>query len=44
VAQRDAELGRDPRGDLAADLAAEDRIESERQIEAGARGLKGEGS
>jgi len=38
VVQRDLELGRDPQGDLAADLAAEGRIEEERQLEAGARG------
>jgi len=44
VAQRDVELGRDPQGEIAADLAAEKRLDSERQIEAGARGLKGEGA
>ena len=38
VAQRDLQLGRDPQGNVAADLAAEERIESERQLEAGARG------
>src|SRR5450756_2954708 len=43
VTQRDVALGRDPQGGLTADLAAGERIESERQIEAGARGLKGEG-
>ena len=41
IAQRDLDLGRDPQGRIAADLAAEVRIESERQIEAGASG-KGE--
>jgi NADH-quinone oxidoreductase subunit J len=38
VAQRDLQLERDPQGDVASDLAAEERIESERQIEAAARG------
>ncbi len=41
VVQRDLQLGRDPQGRIAADLAAEVRIESERQLEAGAAG-KGE--
>ncbi len=44
VAQRDLELGRDPQGDIAADLAAGERIDAEREIEAGARGLKGSGA
>ena len=34
IAQRDLQLGRDPQADLAADLAAEERIEAERQLEA----------
>ncbi len=38
VAQRDIDLGRDPKRTVAADLAAEDKIEAERQIEAAARG------
>ena len=38
IVQRDLQLGRDPQGNLAADLAAEERIEAERQLEAGARG------
>jgi len=38
IAQRDVELGLDPRADIATDLAAEERIETERQLEAGARG------
>ena len=38
IAQRDVQLGRDPQADVAADLAAEQRIETERQLEAGARG------
>ena len=38
VAQRDIDLGRDPQETVAADLALEDRIEAERQIEAAARG------
>jgi NADH-quinone oxidoreductase subunit J len=38
IAQRDIDLGRDPKGTVAADLATEDRIEHERQIEAAARG------
>lgn len=42
VVQRDVQLGRDPQGRITADLAAEARIESERQVEAGATG-KGEG-
>ena len=36
--QRDLQLGRDPQGSEAADLTAEERIETERQLEAGARG------
>jgi NADH-quinone oxidoreductase subunit J len=38
ISQRDLDLGRDPQGDVTADLAAEDKIEAERQIEAAARG------
>jgi len=38
VAQRDVELGRDPEGNITADLAEQGRIESERQIESGAAG------
>jgi NADH-quinone oxidoreductase subunit J len=38
IAQRDIDLGRDPEETVAADLAVEDRIEAERQIEAAARG------
>jgi NADH-quinone oxidoreductase subunit J len=38
VSQRDLDLGRDPQKIVASDLAAEDRIEAERQIEAAARG------
>jgi NADH-quinone oxidoreductase subunit J len=38
VSQRDVDLGRDPQRSVASDLAAEDRIEAERQIEAAARG------
>ena len=38
IIQRDLELGRDPQGTVAADLAAEQQIEEERQIEAGQRG------
>jgi NADH-quinone oxidoreductase subunit J len=38
IVQRDMSLGRDPQRDQAGDLAAEDRIETERQLEAGARG------
>ena len=38
IAQRDLQLGRDPQGSEAADLTAEERIETERQLEAGARG------
>jgi len=38
IVQRDLQLGRDPENTVADDLAAEQRIEEERQIEAGARG------
>jgi NADH-quinone oxidoreductase subunit J len=35
---RDPQLGRDPQADIKADLAAEDRIEAQGEIEASARG------
>jgi len=38
VVERDLELGRDPQGNIEADLAAGERIDSERELEAGARG------
>jgi NADH-quinone oxidoreductase subunit J len=38
IVQRDLQLGRDPQSAVADDLAAEQRIEEERQIEAGGRG------
>jgi len=38
MAERDIDLGLDPEKTVAADLAAEDRIEAEQQIEAAARG------
>jgi NADH-quinone oxidoreductase subunit J len=38
VVRRDLELGIDSEGNEASDLAAEDRIETERQLEAGVRG------
>ena len=38
VHQRDLDLGRDPQVSVTSDLAAEERIEAERQIEAAARG------
>jgi NADH-quinone oxidoreductase subunit J len=38
VVQRDLELGIDSEGNEVTDLAAEDRIETERQLEAGVRG------
>ena len=38
IAQRDVDLGLDPQANVASDLAAEQRIESERELEAGARG------
>jgi NADH-quinone oxidoreductase subunit J len=38
VIQRDLELGRDPQGDVASDLAAEMRIGQEQALESGARG------
>jgi NADH-quinone oxidoreductase subunit J len=44
VAQRDVELGRDPQGSITSGLATERRIESERQLEAGARGTEGDGA
>jgi NADH-quinone oxidoreductase subunit J len=41
IVQRDVELGLEPRADVAADLASGQRIDSERELEAGAAG-KGE--
>ena len=38
IVQRDLQLGRDPQGTVADDLAAEQRVEEERQLEAGTRG------
>jgi NADH-quinone oxidoreductase subunit J len=38
VTQRDLDLGRDPQSSVTSDLAAGERIEAERQIEAAARG------
>ena len=38
VVQRDLQLGRNPEADVAEDIAAGDRVEQERQIEASARG------
>jgi NADH-quinone oxidoreductase subunit J len=38
IAQRDLQLGRDPEATETTDLAAEERIETERELEAGARG------
>jgi NADH-quinone oxidoreductase subunit J len=38
IAQRDVDLGLDPQANVASDLAAEQRIESERELESGARG------
>jgi NADH-quinone oxidoreductase subunit J len=38
ISQRDLDLGRDPQVTVASDLAVEERIEAERQIEAAARG------
>lgn len=38
VVQRDVQLGRDPQGPITAGLAAEERIEAERQLERGAAG------
>jgi NADH-quinone oxidoreductase subunit J len=38
VVQRDLQLGRDPEAEVASDIAAGDRLEKERQIEAAARG------
>jgi NADH-quinone oxidoreductase subunit J len=42
VVERDLQLGRDPQGRITEDLAAGERIDSERQLEAGARGSEGE--
>ncbi len=44
VAQRDVEIGRDPQGHITSDFAAEHQIESERQLEAGARGVEEDGA
>ena len=41
VFQRDLQLGRDPQSNVTSDLAAEERIEAERQIEAAAAGRDG---
>jgi NADH-quinone oxidoreductase subunit J len=41
VSQRDLQLGRDPQSNVTSDLAAEERIEAERQIEAAAAGRGG---
>jgi len=38
VVQRDVQLGRDPQGRVVADIAEQDKIEAERQLEAGAAG------
>jgi NADH-quinone oxidoreductase subunit J len=38
ISQRDLDLGRDAKVEVASDLAVEERIEAERQIEAAARG------
>ena len=38
IARRDVELGREPLATEAADLAAERRLDAERQLEAGASG------
>ena len=40
IVQRDVDLGRDPDGNVITDIAAEDRIGSERAIEAGAAGTE----
>jgi NADH-quinone oxidoreductase subunit J len=40
IVQRDVDLGRDPDGNVVTDIAAEDRIGSERAIEAGAAGTE----
>jgi NADH-quinone oxidoreductase subunit J len=38
IAKRDVDLGLDPQANVASDLAAEQRIDSERELEAGSRG------
>jgi NADH-quinone oxidoreductase subunit J len=38
VVRRDLQAGRDPEGGVVSDLATEDRLETERELEAGARG------
>jgi NADH-quinone oxidoreductase subunit J len=38
IVQRDVQLGRDPQVSIAADLAEQERIETQRQLEAGVRG------
>jgi hypothetical protein len=40
ITQRVAELGLDPEAEVAKDLAAEDRIVAEREVEASVRGSK----
>jgi NADH-quinone oxidoreductase subunit J len=42
IARRDVELGREPLATEAADLAAEQRLDAERQLEAGAQGRDSE--
>ena len=42
IETRDMQLGREPLATEATDLAAEERIDEERQIEAGARGREGQ--
>ena len=44
ITQRDLEFGRDPQSVVAGDLAAEDRLDSERELESGARGSKETGA
>jgi NADH-quinone oxidoreductase subunit J len=44
VAQRDLQLGRDPQGFITVDLATGERMDSEREIEAGDRGTQESGA
>ena len=44
VTQRDLELNRDPQGVITVDLATGERIDTERQLEAGGRGTEESGA
>ena len=44
VVRRDVQLGRDPQGVVTVDLAAGERIDAERELEAGDRGTEESGA